>query len=69
MDKAYYVIRDLLGGGFWDEYEQRFRGVNYAYKIDTSKELAFNDEFQKARDKSQRGIELVKVYVWHITNL
>ena len=63
MDKVYYVIRDLLGGGFWDDYEQIFRGINYAYKIDVSKELAFNDEFQKARSKSKKGIELVKVYV------
>ncbi len=63
MDNVYYVIRDLLGGGFWDEYEQRFRGINYAYKININNEVAFNDEFQKARCKSQRGIELVKVYV------
>ena len=63
MDKVYYVIRDLLGGGFWDDYEQRFRGINYAYKIEVTKELAFDDEFQKARGKSKRGIEIVKVYV------
>ena len=62
-DKVYFVIRDLLGGGFWDKYEQRFRGINYAYEIDVSEELAFNDEFQKARGESRSGVELVKVYV------
>ena len=63
MEETYYIIRDLLGGGFWDSYEQRFRGINYAYKIDVDWELAFNDEFQKARDKSKCGVELVRVYV------
>ena len=63
MDNVYYVIRDLLRGGFWNDSEQRFRGVNYAYKINVNEDIAFNNEFQKARDKSQRGIELVKVYV------
>ena len=62
MDKEYYVIRDLLGGGFWDDYEERFRGVNYAYKIDVGEEPTINVEFQKARSKAQVGIELVKVY-------
>ena len=65
MQKTYYIIRDLLSGGFWDSHEQRFRGINYAYKIDVDWELAFNDEFQKAREKSQCGVELVRVYVWH----
>jgi len=62
MGNTYYVIRDLLNGGFWDKYDQRFRGINYAYKIDINKEIAFDDDFQKAREKSQRGVELVKVY-------
>ena len=53
----------MLSGGFWDSHEQRFRGINYAYKIDVDWELAFNDEFQKAREKSQCGVELVRVYV------
>lgn len=44
MKKTYYIIRDLLSGGFWDSYEQRFRGINYAYKIDVDWELAFNTE-------------------------
>ena len=61
MKNTYYVIRDLLGGGFWDEYEQRFRGINYAYKLD-AEVVAFDDEFQKSREESQRGVELVKVY-------
>lgn len=63
MEKTYYIIRDLLGGGFWDSYEQRFRGINYAYKIGIYSEPAFNDEFQKARENSKCGIELVRVYV------
>jgi len=63
MKNSYYIIRDLVRGGFWDSYEQRFRGIRYAYKIDIDYELAFNDEFQKAREKSQCGVELVRVYV------
>jgi hypothetical protein len=63
MEETYYVIRGILSGGFWDSYEQRFRGLHYAYKIKIDCELAFNDEFQKAREKSECGVELVQVYV------
>jgi len=63
MEKTYYIIRDLLGGGFWDSYEQRFRGINYAYEIDLSiRNIEVDKELKKAREKSQCGVELVKVY-------
>jgi len=68
MEGTYYVIRDLLSGGFWDSHEQGFGDINHAYKIDVDLELAFNDEFQKARKKSQCGVELVRVYVSHTTD-
>jgi hypothetical protein len=63
MEESYYVIRDLLSGGFWNDYEKKFEGINYAYKLDLDWELAFNDEFQKARKASKCGVELVRVYV------
>lgn len=35
----------------------------YAYKLELEWELAYNEEFQKARKTSKCGVELVKVYV------
>jgi len=62
MNDVYYIIRDLIGGGIWCSYEQRFRGINYAYKIELDTELALNGEFEAARKASHRGVELVTVY-------
>ena len=60
--KAYYVIRDLVTLGYWDKHEQAFRGIYYAYKMNINSEPAFDTSFQKAREESQAGVELIKVY-------
>jgi len=60
--ESYYLIRDVLQKGFWNRYEQRFRGINYAYKINVNAEIAFDEEFQKARGQAKCGVELVRIY-------
>lgn len=37
--KAYYVIEDITGGGFWDAHYRKFRGYVFTWKYD-SEELA-----------------------------
>ena len=59
---SYFIIQDLLTGGYWDELTQRFRGVGYAYRMDVSSELALNEEFQNARKIAKFGVRLVLVY-------
>ena len=45
------------------EETTNWKDVQLITNIDVDWELAFNDEFQKAREKSQCGVELVRVYV------
>ena len=59
---SYFIIQDMLTGGYWDELAKRFRGVGYAYRMDVSSELALNEEFQEARKTAKFGVRLVLVY-------
>lgn len=62
MKEPYYIIRDLLGGGFWNSHEQSFGGIKYAYEIDDEIYIEYDEELQNAMEASKCGVELVKVY-------
>lgn len=60
--EAYYLIQDIQSGNYWDDLTQHFRAAYYAYKMDVDRNIAFDEEFIKARLRSNNGVSLVKVY-------
>ena len=37
--KKYYVIVNVIDGGFWSDYDKRFRGFLWATKFKTEEQL------------------------------